>query len=126
MAENQIRIIVQRLKEVATKTIKKIVLDATANLIEDTPVDFGWAMGNWVPVIAGTFSGTAGQRDAIDTGPQQSGIASVAAGYTLDQGYVTVTNNVPYIQCLNAGSSKQAPVGFVQAAILRAVRGASR
>lgn len=126
MAENQIRIIVQRLKEVTTRTIKKIVLDATANLIEKTPVDTGWARANWIPQIASTFKGTAGLAGQPDPGAQQFGIASVAARYRLEDGFVTVTNNVPYIQVLNAGSSKQAPVGFVQAAILRAVRGASR
>lgn len=126
MARSQIRIIVQALERVATKAVKKIVLDATANLIEDTPVDTGWAMANWVPAIAGTFDDVAGQPDALDQGPQQAGIASVAADYRLEQGYVTVTNNVPYIQALNAGSSKQAPTGFVQAAILRAVQGAGQ
>lgn len=126
MARSQIRIIVQSLERAVTRVVKKIVLDATANLIEDMPVDLGWARANWVPVITGTFKGMAGQRDTIDQGPQQSGIASVATGYTLEQGYVTITNNVPYIQRLNAGSSKQAPAGFVQAAILRAVQGAGK
>lgn len=126
MARDQIRIIVQALKRVTTKTVKKIVLDATANLVEDTPVDTGWARANWVPRIADTFKGTAGQRGAVDAGPQQAGVAEVATSYKLEQGPVTITNNVPYIMRLNAGSSKQAPTGFVQAGILRAVQGAGR
>ena len=52
---------------------------------------------------------------------QQQGIAEVATQYTLDQGSVFVSNNVPYILKLNDGHSQQAPAGFIQTAIHKAV-----
>lgn len=125
---NQIRIIVKSLEGVGETAVKRIVLDCVANLTAPpseggTPIDTRWASSNWVPRIGGTFDGTAGSRGAVETGTQTAGVAQVAAGYTLAAGIVTITNNVPYIVRLNEGSSSQAPPGFVQAAILRAVQG---
>jgi len=105
-----------------------------------TPVDTGWARSNWVPRMGKPFEGTAGSRPdkirdfnahavgmsativggKIDEGPQKDGVASIS-GYRLGIGNLFVTNNVPYIGRLNAGSSKQAPRGFVERAILRAI-----
>jgi len=126
---NQIRVIVRSIEGFGASVVKRIVLDCTANLTDPpneggTPIDTRWASANWVPKIGGTFDGLAGDVENVSTGAQQTGVAQVATGYQLSQGIVTITNNVPYILKLNAGSSKQAPAGFVQAAILRAIQGA--
>lgn len=128
MAKNkQIIEIVKDLKDLTGKAIKKITLDLTANLVEVTPVDIGWARANWVPSIGRpslprTISGkpTAGQLSAKE-GKQEQGLAKVATQYTLDQGVVFVSNNVPYILRLNDGHSQQEPAGFIQRAITKAV-----
>jgi len=112
--------------------MKKVVLDIVANLVSSpdtgygTPVDTGWARSNWVPSIGQAFGGTAGTKAAaeagiLDTGAQQRGLAQVAAAYRLTQGSIFISNNVPYIARLNEGSSQQAPAGFVQNAIIKAI-----
>lgn len=125
MAERVI-VAVGDLRRFTEKLIIRLVFDCTANLKEDNPLDTGWSRANWVPRIGRPFTGTAGTRaqaeaGSITTAPQQAGLAEVAR-YHLDLGEVHITNNVPYVPNLNDGSSRQAPAGYVQAAILRAVR----
>lgn len=126
-ARSNIRVVLRDLKGFTERVVQRIVLDATANLIEDTPVDTGWARANWIPSIGTPPSGPAGSRANIMNarGTQQQGIAAIAIGYTLEKGNVSITNNVPYIRFLNEGSSSQAPAMFVQSAIARALRSAS-
>jgi hypothetical protein len=136
MATRRIRIVVSALEGFVDRLIRKIVLDVVANLVSPpplggTPVDTGWARANWIPAIGVPRTVPAGTREAAEAGSvplgaQQSGVARVATSYTMSQGRVHITNNVPYIVELNEGSSKQAPSGFVQAAIARAVDRATR
>lgn len=125
-----LQFVVQTLARFTEKHIKVITLDVTANLIEDTPRDTGWARSNWVPSIGTEARGMGNLLDPDDGDvaearrASQAGVALVASTYTLKQGKVFVSNNVPYIGRLNDGHSQQAPAGFVQAAIARAVRGA--
>lgn len=121
--KDNINAIMKGLEDVAERAVRKITLDVTANLIESTPVDTGWARANWVPSIGASVSvpapntgGGVGSAQA----KQAAGIASVL-GYTLGP-VVYVSNNVPYITKLNEGSSKQAPQGFVQAAVVKAAK----
>lgn len=107
--------------------VKQLSINTTANLVQTTPRDTSWARSNWVPNIGQSFGGTSGTREQaeegnISTAEQQSGIAEVALAYKLSKGPVFITNNVPYILALNDGSSVQAPAGFVQIAIIEAVR----
>ena len=125
MADPQVAQILRELEQLAERTIKKITLDVTANLIESTPVDTGWARANWIPSVTKSVSETDGTREqaeagSISTGKQLSGQAEVV-GYRLARGQVFVTNNVPYILRLNDGSSSKAPAGFVEAAVQKAV-----
>ena len=118
----QIRAIVQGIERCTEKAVAKITLDVTANLVEMTPVDTGWARNNWVPSIGVPREESAGSPDNVAAAfaGQEAGKAEVA-GYRLEQGKVFVSNNVPYIQTLNNGHSKQAPAGFVQRAARKAV-----
>ncbi len=123
----QIRAILRAVDRFTEKAVRKITLDVTANLIETTPVDIGWARANWVPSIGASIDRDlegvrpTPQAVASATVEQQAGIAAVAAGYRLDRGSVFVSNNVDYIGKLNDGSSAQAPAGFIQRAIQKAV-----
>lgn len=125
MASRQVRVVARDLRQFTERTVKRLALNVNAELVKRTPIDTGWARANWVPNIGGPVTETAGTRDQaeagrLDLGPRESGLASIATSYTLGP-EIHQTNNVPYIQLLNAGSSQQAPAGFVQAAILRAV-----
>lgn len=121
----QVQVVVQSLEGFTERLIARLALNVTALLVRDTPVDTGWARANWVPSIGTPRSRTAGTRAAaeagqIDRGPQVNGQAAVA-GYKLGP-RIHITNNVPYINRLNSGSSRQAPAGFVQSAIFRGIR----
>lgn len=126
MASRRVRVVARDLQAFTERTVQRLALNVNAELVEATPVDTGWARANWVPNIGVPFEGTAGTRaeaeaGLIDTGSREAGLAAVATSYRLGP-EIHQTNNVPYIELLNAGSSRQAPAGFVQAAILRAVR----
>lgn len=121
------RVVVTALETFIESIIKKITLDIVANLTAapgegGTPVDTGWARANWVPQIGRPLDWTAGTRDNVTTAPQLAGAIDVATSYKLDKGPVHITNNVPYILKLNDGSSMQAPRGFIQGAIAKAIR----
>lgn len=107
------------IENIVTKVTRKI----TNRLLETTPVDTGWARANWLPSV-----GTPILQDLTSERPSRNEILAVEAEgqaalnritstYTLVQGNVFITNNVPYMQELNDGSSKQAPKGFVQFAV---------
>ena len=55
MADAQVRAVIRSLERLSERVITKITLDVTANLIESTPVDTGWARANWVPQIGAPF-----------------------------------------------------------------------
>jgi|ERR1043166_5281646 hypothetical protein len=102
------------LRELVQNAAKGFVLETTANLIEACPVDTGHARANFVPSVGGEFTG----EDA-STAAQDAGIAAVAA-WKLGDGALSISNNVPYIDRLIAGSSSQAPAGWDLEAIDRA------
>ena len=116
MPENQAVFIISDLEKTTSDAVKKLTLDVTANLIETTPVDTGHARANWVPSI-----GEPSRGEQSSAAAQVSGQAAVATATQIDQP-VYVSNNVPYIQKLNEGSSTQAPAGFIQRAVQRAIK----
>jgi hypothetical protein len=93
-------------------------------LVPTTPVKTGLARGNWrpslrVPVSAATSLADPTGRATI------ARIASVGNQYRLGE-TMFITNHLPYIRSLNAGSSPQAPAGFVEAAVERGLEKATR
>ena len=113
------------LDRLAAQVIRKLALDVTANLKRaasegGTPVDTGWARNNWLAAVATPPVGPIGSREDVPT--FDPGAAAVLAYRSPAQGKVYISNNVPYIGRLNAGSSKKAPAGFVQRAIAGAVQ----
>lgn len=125
-----IQFVVGSLERFVEQRIKIIALDAVANLVEDTPRKTGWARANWVPSIGTPARVNVDVKDPQPgqvqsrSGEREAGVLLVASSYKLASGPIYITNNVPYIRRLNDGHSQQAPAGFVQASILRAVRGA--
>jgi len=99
------------------------VLAVDAAVVTATPVDTGRARANWRVSTEkqsdvydayqkgkqGSTAGTNTQA-AIDQGQE------VVAG-SPDADTMYISNNLPYIQALNDGSSAQAPAGFVELAI---------
>lgn len=96
------------------KKVRAVALTLDAELVATTPVDTGRARSNWLPSlnVPDTRRVEPGQKP--DIGP------TLGAYKVTDT--ILISNNLPYINRLNEGSSKQAPAGFVQAAIQRAKR----
>lgn len=85
---------------------KKLALEALRRLVFKTPRKTGRAAGNWQVELGASPEGERLMEDPIG-----EGLAKLAE---LDP-YETVFigNNVPYIEFLENGSSKQAPEGMV-------------
>lgn len=122
-AGSDIRRTIGQIDKAGERVVKRLATSVNAELIKATPVDTGWARANWIFSIGQPIAGPAGAPGKV--GParqaQSSGVARVLV-YKLNQGVIWLSNNVPYIQVLNAGHSKQAPAGFIEAAIDRGVR----
>lgn len=96
-----------------------------------TPVDKGRARSNWLveldaprrdtiePYVPGEGGNTGGANASAALA--QGG--AVIGGYNGDHNTaIVISNNLPYIGPLNAGSSRQAPAGFVEKAVQAAVK----
>lgn len=105
--------VIAALRRHTEQQVGALALNLTANLIEATPVDTGFARANWIPSLSEPELSGSGQGQA-------EGQAAVAA-YKLEQGSVFVSNGAAYIQRLNQGHSKQAPAGYVEREIDRAL-----
>jgi hypothetical protein len=105
--------IAARIRAEIARAKNALALEIAANLTEACPVDTGHARANFVPGIE-PFAGVTEDGGAA----AQGALAVIGAG--VDQP-IHVTNNVPYLQYLIAGSSRQAPAGWDLAAVDEAV-----
>lgn len=112
--------IAQAIEATVAKTCIRLAVNAHAELVERTPRDTGWAKANWIPSLTAPAVGVAGDPKGISTAESEAGLAAILA-FKLEDGAIFVSNNVPYIQRLDAGSSTQAPAGFVRQAIDKAL-----
>ncbi len=94
------------------KVVRKLTLDIQADLDKNTPRDTGRAASNWLGSVAAPRTVYVEQFG----GSPQINFAGYKNGVS-----VYIANNLPYIKPLNNGHSKQAPAGFVEAAIQRNV-----
>lgn len=136
-SRSNLPVVIGELREFVEERIKAIVINSVANLKSEpplgTPVDTGWARANWVPGIGAPPTTPAPNPSASSDWPRgpagggsaeaasNAGVATVATQYKLSMGPVFIVNNVPYLVKLNDGYSVQSPIGFIQAAILKAV-----
>jgi len=92
---------------------RKIALEMFRRVILRTPVDTGRARGNWQTTIGAPAIGTVDAKDP-------SGCAAIAKATAVGLTWrartgasILLTNNLPYIERLEHGYSKQAPSGMV-------------
>lgn len=104
----------------------KVARAALRRLVDTTPADEGTAISNWQVGINRALSSV---RRAYSKGSKGStrranAEAAYAAGNEklnkFKQGFISISNNLPYINRLNNGWSKQAPVNFVESAFIAA------
>lgn len=103
--------------------IKKLSIVTTDTLSERTPKETTWAASNWIPGIGSFSDAPIGTKTTVGIAvdAQKDGKALVVKSYKLPQ-LVYITNNVDYITKLNDGTSAQAPSGFVQNSIAKAIK----
>jgi len=103
--------------------VRKVALAIDQAVVIATPVDTGRARSNWLvtvgsqsetdipPYVPGSQGSTAGPnvQKALDQ-------AKAAVAAYKGAGAIFITNNLPYIQRLDEGWSKQAPAGYVSRA----------
>lgn len=138
MAKNDLREFAKRIRVRASYVTKNsdalvrdVALAVTKELVQSTPVKTGRARSNWrtllykptnvlfwppnnIPGEGKPESPEAGAQRSIDEAQETVG------AFTGGRRSIWIINNVPYIQALNAGSSPQAPPGFIEAATFRA------
>jgi hypothetical protein len=98
--------------------IRKIGLDALTGLVNMTPVDTGRSKGNWNVTFndRGTEPSSDGRMDKTGANSITKGTTDIIAA-TARNGTpktIYITNNVPYIEDLENGKSKQAPNGMLR------------
>lgn len=113
----------------ANRLVRGVALIIDRELVLSTPVDKGVARSNWLVSIG------VGRTDVVsayapgnklgrgETANAAGAMAQGAAVIGARSGgqSIFIVNNVPYIETLNNGYSKQAPAGFVQLSIQRAI-----
>jgi hypothetical protein len=99
----------KKVVETLEKATRSVAFVVDAELVARTPVDTGRARSNWLPTLNIPSEKTVGPNEKVDVG-------RVLEDYSLDDN-ILITNNLPYIERLNQGSSKQAPANFVEAAV---------
>lgn len=121
-------VLADRVDKNSARAVKRATRALAFALIEDTPADVGTAKSNWLVKSGSYASGTvaahvpgkkgstAGANENAAKARAEADINARARGEAL-----AVTNNLKYIGILNDGHSAQAPAGFIEAAMMRAV-----
>ena len=104
------------------KVVKTAAIVADRELVISTPVDTGRARSNWI-VSIGPSSNQIREIISLESNLAQS--KSTIESRTFGQD-IAITNNLTYISRLNEGYSAQAPAGFVQDAVMIAVKEARK
>ncbi|WP_293395539.1 hypothetical protein [Nevskia sp.] len=91
----------------------RLALDIDSRLVLATPVKSGRARSNWLASVDEPRREIVEPRTDDETLAEAVAVVDRAKEYPL----IYITNNLPYIQRLNEGSSKQAPAAFVETAI---------
>jgi len=118
--------------EVATGAsfiVRKVALVVDQALVFSTPVDKGVARSNWRVSIGEPLDGiipayAPGEGlGASETSNAQAAISQAQAviGRQMPGQAISIANNLPYIERLNQGWSRQAPAGFIDSSVAAAV-----
>lgn len=121
----QIRLTAKTVEQNVDRLVRKVALAVDTAVVMGTPVDTGRARANWQVSVGDAPDGVlfpepekppspeAGAQRSLDEAQQK------VAEYK-GRGIIHVTNNLHYIEKLNAGSSAQAPAGYVEQAAIAA------
>lgn len=97
------------------RATRKLALEALRRVVLKTPVDTGRARGNWQTTIDRPATGT--QETTDPSGGQTISEGSNVIGQAPIFRPIVLTNNLPYIERLEDGSSQQAPNGMLSVTV---------
>lgn len=106
----------KKAEEAAGKIVRTATLDMFVGVVRDTPVDTGRARGNWQLTINEPAQGELDREDKGGNAAIADIVAKTPEGYGQE---TMLTNNLPYIEGLEYGRSKQAPNGMVRRNLAR-------
>lgn len=92
-----------------SKVVRKLAIDALGRLVARTPVDTGRARANWQVGISRPADGVIDAVDPRGGATVKSGVEAIAQLPPFP--LVFITNNLPYIEALENGHSRQSPPG---------------
>ena len=107
---------IEQIKADVSKIVREFGIVLFQALVSGTPVETGYARGNWLIDFGRENLRTIGSRESppgVPTGGQ-------VATWRIDSGSLVFHNSVEYIAELDRGSSAQAPQGMVDPAIAAA------
>lgn len=120
----RISVIARGIETNSVDLVKQVALVVDQTVVSSTPVDTGRAKTNWITAL------NAPSRQQINIPDPSGGVAINQCTDTLRNVHsgdsVFISNNLPYIQRLNDGWSRQAPAGFVEQAVQAGVNAVRR
>lgn len=114
--ESQLNAFVSGTEKKVERTVRAVKLELFRSVILDTPVDTGRARGNWQATLDSPAT------EEIENESMSVALAGVAANLGKVNDVSFLANNLPYIEELEDGSSKQAPAGMVRRNMARVQR----
>lgn len=125
----RITVLSERIRTEVNKVVRKTALAADREVVLATPVDTGRARSNWLVSLGsgredtiepyadlGSHTDPSKKSETANASAAMAQAAGVVAGRKEGQD-IYITNNLPYIELLNSGSSAQAPAHFVEKAV---------
>ncbi|WP_199556401.1 HK97 gp10 family phage protein [Sandaracinobacteroides hominis] len=103
------------LADLINRETRAIALGILARLVDMSPVDTGRFRGNWQVDIGRAPEDELDTTDKSGAATKAKGSATIAGAAPFEPIYLV--NNLPYAGALNDGHSRQAPAGFVEAAV---------
>jgi hypothetical protein len=98
----------------ANASVRKVCLQVLAGVVLKTPVDTGRARGNWQASVNAPSTVATDDKD-------KTGVVTISAAKAAVDGapgnVFWLANNLPYIERLEYGHSKQSPKGMVRLTI---------
>ena len=102
-----------------SKFVKKVSFDLFTKIVRKTPVDTGRARSGWNIAVNAIDTSVPPKSTDLTKGEATTAALSKLSGAIILTPYsiVWISNNLPYIEVLEEGSSKQAPQGMVAVSI---------
>lgn len=131
---SRMNLVSERVKGQVERKIAAYGVTLIKALVQNTPVLTGQARANWQASLSGSPGASLIGPGGYTTDPRQLAHgppasvpfgtyeeAAIATAQSYRAGQVlTIFSNLPYIEQLNSGYSRQAPAGFVETAIMQA------